>query len=250
MGVRKAMTTRLLTAVLLTLWSGSAAAQTADEIVEKHLAALGGREALGRLRSRVSTGTVTLTTAVGPVSGTIEASAKVPNRSRVLIKLDLSALGGAEITNDQRFDGTTGYIIDSFNGNRDITGPQLESMRNNAFPTSWLDYRARGFAIALIRTEPYAGRSAFVLDVTPKTGPVTRVWIDTDTYMLLQTAAKAEAPGLGEVEQLTEYSDYRTVDGVRVPFQVKSINPAQTVTAVLKDVRHNVELDDESFKKP
>jgi len=243
-------TIRILAVVLATLWSATAAAQTADEIVEKHLTALGGREALGRLRTRVSTGTVTLTTAVGPVSGTIEASAKVPNRSRVLIKLDLTALGAGEIVNDQRFDGTTGYVIDTFNGDRDITGPQLESMRNNAFPTAWVDYKARGFSIALTGKEAIGGRTAFVLEVMPKTGPVTRAWIDAETLMLVKTTSKAEAPGLGEIEQVTEFSDYRTVDGVKVPFQVKSINPAQTVTAVLKEVRHNVELDDASFAKP
>ena len=89
-----------------------AAAQTADEIVEKHLAAMGGREALGRIRTRVSTGTVTLTTAVGPVSGTVEAFAKAPNKSRTLITLDLTSLGAGKVVSDQRFDGTTGYVID------------------------------------------------------------------------------------------------------------------------------------------
>ena len=241
---------RLIALVLVTLWTGDATAQTADEIVEKHLAALGGRDALRRLQTRVSTGTVTLTTAVGPVSGAIEASAKVPNKSRVLIKLDLTALGAGEIVNDQRFDGTTGYVIDTFNGNRDITGPQLASMRNSAFPTAWIDYQARGLTIALTGKETLAGRPAFALEVKPKDGPVTRTWIDTETYMLLQTSVKAEAPGLGEIDQITEYADYRTVDGVKVPFQVKSINSAQTVTAVLKEVTHNVELDDASFAKP
>ena len=45
-----------LTAALLVASVGVATAQTADDIVEKHLAAMGGREALGRIRTRVSTG--------------------------------------------------------------------------------------------------------------------------------------------------------------------------------------------------
>jgi hypothetical protein len=56
--------------------SGSAAVQTADEIVEKHLAALGGRAALGKLTSRRATGTVTLSTQAGDIPGTVELSAK------------------------------------------------------------------------------------------------------------------------------------------------------------------------------
>src|SRR5688572_33510348 len=96
---------RLITAaILLTLGAAQATAQTADEIIEKHLAAMGGREALATIRTRVSTGSITLTTAGGPVSGTVESFAKAPNKSRTLISLDLTALGAGKIVNDQRFE--------------------------------------------------------------------------------------------------------------------------------------------------
>ena len=242
---------RLITAaVLLTLSAAPATAQTADEIVEKHLAAMGGREALGRIRTRVSTGSITLTTAVGPVSGTLESFAKAPNRSRTLITLDLTTLGAGKIVNDQRFDGTTGFIIDTFNGDRDITGSQLESLRNNAFPTAWLDYRARGLTIALSGRESLGDRPTLVLETTPKAGPRVRSWVDAETFMLLKTSVTVDAPGVGQIEQINEFSDFRTVDGVKVPFVVKSLNAVQTATATLTDVRHNVDIDDASFVRP
>ena len=71
----------------------SAFAQTADEVVEKYLAALGGRAALAKVTSRSTTGTMTLSTPTGTVSGTIEVLNEQPNKSRTLIKLDLSSLG-------------------------------------------------------------------------------------------------------------------------------------------------------------
>lgn len=237
-------------AALLSLSASSALAQTADEIVEKHLAAMGGREALAKIRTRVSTGTVTVETAVGPIPGTVEAFAKAPNKSRTLVTLDLSSLGAAKIINDQRFDGTTGYVIDTFNGNRDITGSQLEAMRNNGFPTVWLDYRRRGIAIALAGNETVGGRPAYVLELTPKTGPRVRAWVDTETFMLVKTSVPLDAPPAGSSEQTTEFGDFRTVDGVKVPFSVKSVGAGQTVTAVLTEVKHNVEVDDAGFLKP
>lgn len=237
-------------AALLTLGAAPADAQTADEIVEKHLAAMGGREALGRIRTRVSTGSITLTTAVGPVSGTVESFTKAPNRSRTLVTLDLTALGAGKIVNDQRFDGTTGFIIDTFNGDRTITGSQLEALRNNAFPTALLDYRARGLTITLSGRESLGDRPTFVLDTTPKTGPRVRSWVDAETFLLLKTAVTIDTPGVGEIEQINEFSDFRTVDGVKVPFVVKSLNAVQTATATLTGVRHNVEIDDASFVKP
>jgi hypothetical protein len=227
-----------------------AAAQTADEIVERHLAALGGREVLGRIQTRVSTGKVTVTTPVGDLSGTVEAFAKAPDKSRTLVKIDVSALGAGIVTNDQRFDGTTGYVIDTLNGNRDMAGSQLDALRNNGFPTAWLDYKPRGHVVSLIGKEMLGDRSVFVLEVTPKVGPKSRSWLDAETYLVLKTSVTVDAPPLGPVEQIMEFGDYRTVDGVKVPFLVKSINSAQTVTGILTDVRHNVEIDEASFKKP
>jgi outer membrane lipoprotein-sorting protein len=253
MGVRsnEVKLTRLIAAgVMLMLGATGALAQTADEIVEKHLAAIGGREAIGRVRTRVSTGTVTVTTPLGELAGTVESFAKAPNKSRTLVKIDLTAFGADQLINDQRFDGNSAYVIDSLNGNRDITGTQLEAMKNNGFPTALLDYRARGHAIALIGKEPAAGRPAFVLEITPKTGPRARTWIDVESYLVVKTSVRIDAPSVGVVEQTTEFNDYRTVDGVKVAFSVKSSNAMQTVTATLTDVKHNVEVDDTSFAKP
>ena len=242
---------RLIAGVTLMLLSATPAiAQTADEIVEKHLAAIGGREALGRIRTRVSTGKVTVTTPVGDLAGTVEAFAKAPDKSRTLVKVDVTALGAGIVTNDQRFDGTTGYVIDSLNGDRDITGTQLDALKNNGFPTAWLDYKTRGHEVALIGKEMLGDRPVFVLEMTPKAGPKMRTWTDAETFMILKTSATVDAPAIGSVEQIMEFGDYRTVDGVKVPFLVKSINSLQTVTGVLTEVKHNVEIDEASFRKP
>ena len=243
--------TRLIAGVVVLLVSASPAlAQTADEIVEKHLAALGGREALEKIQTRVSTGKVTVTTPVGDLGGTVEAFAKAPDKSRTLIKVDVSALGAGIITNDQRFDGTVGYVIDTLNGDRDITGSQLDALKNNGFPTAWLDYKTRGHVVSLAGKEMVGDRPAFVLEVTPKTGPKARSWVDAETYLVLKTSVTVDAPAIGALEQIMEFGDYRTVDGIKVPFMVKSLNPAQTVTGVLTDVKHNVEIDEASFRKP
>ena len=48
--------------------SNAAFAQTADEVIEKHLTALGGREALGKITSRTMSGTIALSTPAGEVT--------------------------------------------------------------------------------------------------------------------------------------------------------------------------------------
>src|SRR5947207_8044311 len=88
--------------VLLTLFLGCvqfAAAQTADDIIEKDLAALGGRTALSNLRSRSMKGTVT---GSGGLTGPVAILNEVPNMSRTLVQFDLSGLGLGNFVQEQR----------------------------------------------------------------------------------------------------------------------------------------------------
>src|SRR5262245_46723399 len=157
-------------ALVCVLRGAAATAQTADEVIEKHLAAIGGREAPGKITSRTMAGTIALSTPAGEVSGSIQVFNKAPNKARSLIKVDLSQFGVGELVVDQRFDGTVGYVLDSMQGNRDITGNQLDNMRNNAFPTPLLNYKTAGAKVELVEKQKVGDRDAFVIQFTPASG--------------------------------------------------------------------------------
>ncbi len=248
--MRKHLLVPALTA-LLVLPATFVHAQTADEIVERTLTAIGGRAALGKLTSRVSTGTISVSTPMGDVMGTIELYNKAPNKSRSLIKIDLSNFGIGQVTQDQRFDGTTGYAIDSLNGNRDITGDQLEVMRAALFPSPLLQYKETGAKLELLGKEKVGDRDAYVLRFTPKTGPASRMFVDAENGLLLKTVVTVNVPQLGtSIEQAVEFTDYRDVDGVKVPFRARSVNQLQSLTITLTKVEHNTAIDDRTFAKP
>lgn len=236
--------------VLLLGWAQGASAQTADEIIEKYLAAIGGRAALGKLKSRVTTGTITLSTPAGELSGPVEILNQEPNKSRTLIKLDLSAVGAGQMVFDQRFDGTSGYVLDSLQGNRDITGTQLENMKNGSFPSPFLNYKETGATVDLSGKEKVGEREAYVLVIKPKSGSVVRQYIDADSYLPVRLVIKVEVPQVGEVEQTTELLDHREVDGVKVPFQVKTASAVQSFTVTITKVEHNTKIDEALFSKP
>ena len=87
-----------VTVALVQLISASGAwAQTADEVIERSLKAVGGRAAHEKLKSRLMTGTITLTTPAGDIAGTVEILNAVPNKARSLIKADLSSLGAGPL---------------------------------------------------------------------------------------------------------------------------------------------------------
>ena len=91
------------------LMGAAVSAQTADELIEKAIVASGGREALAKVTSRATTGTMTATSPGGDITGTIEVLNQAPNKAQTVITLDLSAMGAGTMTIDQRFDGTNGY---------------------------------------------------------------------------------------------------------------------------------------------
>jgi hypothetical protein len=106
----------------------------ADEIVEKHLAAMGGRPALSKVTSQVATGTVLVSAQGADIPGSIEIARMAPNKGRTLMKLDLSAFGGSEMIVDQRCDGKTASPATACRA----TGKspdQLQGMLNASYPS-------------------------------------------------------------------------------------------------------------------
>ena len=249
-GAMKTITQRLFIAALFLLIAQAAFAQTADEIIEKHLAAIGGRAALAKIKSRVMMGTITASSPVGDVTGSVEIYNQAPNKARTLIKIDLSAVGAGQMVQDQRFDGNVGFVMDTLQGNRDITGNQLDNMKNTIFPSALLNYKEVG-SIELRGKEKVGDREAYLLVGTPKTGSVVRLYLDAESYLPIKSVVKVNLPQIGaDVEQTTEMLDYRDVDGVKVPFQIRGTSDIQTYTINVTKVEHNTDLEQAIFSKP
>lgn len=241
-----------VTVALVQLVSASGAwAQTADEVIERSLKAVGGRAAHEKLKSRLMTGTITLSTPAGDISGTVEILNAAPNKARSLIKADLSSLGAGPLVLDQRFDGSTGYVLDTLQGNREITGNQLDNMRNASFPHPFLTYKELGIAVKLVGKEKVGDREAFVMIFDPPSGSELRQFIDAETYMPIKVVMKVDVPQLGqEIEQTTELLDFKEVDGVKVPFRMRATSNIQNYTVVIDKIEHNVTVDEKLFSKP
>ena len=238
----------LLTAFVLV--GAGASAQTADEVIEKSIVASGGREALAKVTSRATTGTMTVSTPGGDITGTIEVLNQAPNKSQTVITLDLSAMGAGKMTIDQRFDGTNGYATNSMQGETPVTSGQLDTWRNAIFPSPFLDYKARGTKVELTGKEKLEDKDVYALVITPAKGPTTRVWMDATTYQPVKTVTSVETAEVGTFEQTTLMSDFREVDGLKLPFKLVGSSPIQTFTVVVTKVEHNVTVDEARFVKP
>ena len=225
-------------------------AQTADEVVEKSLAALGGRAAHAKIKTRSMAGTITLGTPAGDIPGTIEITNALPNKVRTLIKADLTSLGAGPLVIDQRFDGKSGFVLDTLQGNRDITGNQLDNMRNTGFPHAFLTYKELGITAKLQGKEKIGDREAYVLVFDPAAGSTIRQYVDAQSFLPTRFVVTVTVPQMGDVEQTTDLSDYREIDGIKLPFKLTASSSVQTYTVQLEKVEHNVPVDEKLFVKP
>jgi len=242
----KMLTRAVMIAALIAVLAQTALAQTAEEIAEKYLTAIGGRVALGKIKSRHAIGRATFTTPDGEYSGTVEVFNQAPNKWRSLATVDLPGAGMGPITIDQRFDGISGYGMDSRWGIYEMTGNVLNNRANSSFPTPFLTLEERGATLEFARKEKVDGRDAYVVLLKPRFGSMMQCFIDAESFLLVKTIVALNV----NVQQTVEFRDYRDVDGVKVPFQLKSTTGDQSETVNVTKVEHNTAFDDDMFSKP
>ena len=241
---------RLAVAAIILAWAPVAFAQTADEVIDKSIAAMGGRAAFEKIKTRLATGELSIGTPAGDIAGTVEMYSAAPNKQRTVIKADLTQFGAGQLLIDQRFDGTTGYAMDSMQGNREITGSQLDNMKAQGFPHPFLTYKALGSAVKLGPKEQVGGRDMFVLTFQPVAGEPIKQYIDAETFLPARTIVTAEVPQMGKIEQMVDPSDYRDVGGVKVAHKMTLTNAMQSISMTFKSIENNVTIDEKMFVKP
>lgn len=218
------------------------AVPSADQILDRYVAASGGRAAWQKLHSRVSKGTIDVPAM--NLSGTVEMREKAPNRLIVTV-----SMAGAVFS--QGFDGTVGWSQDPQNGLREQKGGELAETKREADFYHPLNFRQLYSKILVAGTEKLGDRSAYEVDATPvEGGEPDKVYFDVLTGLPIRAITQHHDPDGGVEEFQEDFEDYRTVDGIKIPFTIHQSNLQAAFTIKLDEVRHNVELDDAQFAKP
>lgn len=235
---------RLLLPVCVLFLAVSAFAQTADEIVDKHLKALGGVEKLKAMQSIRATGKMKM----GPMEAPISMTKARPDQMR----MDFTLQG---MTGTQAYDGTTGWTVMPFMGKKDpekMSEDMLKDMKDEAdFDGPLVDYKSKGNKVEFVAKEDVQGSPAYKLHLTTKNGTESNLFIDAETYLLIKTESKRKIQGQ-EVESESIIGDYKDVGGVlmahSMEMHAKGMPGGQSITIEKYEV--NPKLDTASFKMP
>lgn len=219
----------------------AAVAPAVEQILDRYVKAIGGREAWQKFTSRVTMGTIEVPSM--NLSGMVMIHEKAPDRLLATV-----VINGASFR--QGFDGTLGWTDDPQDGLRDQSGAELAETRRDADFYHPLDLRRLYTKFTVTGTEKIGERETYVLVATvPEGSEPTRMYFDTETGLLLRAVSQHHGAD-GVTQYREDFEDYRDVDGIKVPFTSHQTNGDTTYTMTISEVRHNVELDDSEFAKP
>jgi hypothetical protein len=201
-------------------------AQTLDEVIDKHLAAMGGKDKLKALNTMITEGTISVQGQKIPVK-----VYQVHNKAQ---RVEIS------------FNGMTGYIISTvdsgwtflpFQGQTkaEATPPAVvkESADFLDIQSNLMDYKTKGHTVELLGKDDVDGTECFKIKVVTKSGAEETIFIDPSNYYIIKTVTKTKASGQ-EQEQTQMLSAYKkTDDGYVFPFATTGFGPGElTITKI------------------
>jgi outer membrane lipoprotein-sorting protein len=227
------------------LFFANAQAQTADEIIAKHIEALGGVEKMKAIKTIKVTGKMMIT-AMG-FEAQITRRAKRPN----LLRMDITIQGQKIV---QAYDGKTAWQINPMMGSLDpqkMPATQAEAMIQQAdMDGAFVDYKEKGNAVELVGREDHEGTEVYKIKCTPKDGNVFYSFIDSENYLELRRITKTKGPGGNEIEGQVRFSDYKPVAGKMMPHTVTIKGPQGTFEINFTNIETNIDIDDSIFSMP
>jgi hypothetical protein len=209
-----------------------------DAIVAKYVEALGGSDALHKVKSRVMTGTMTAFGHTMPV----EIYAKAPDERASVMK----SQRGQSMT---VYNGHEGWASMMPRPPHPLEGSELDQARLDAdfyFP---LDIQKLFTSLRERPPQKVGDQEAYVVLGTRPGKPPVELFFGKQSGLLLRMVYFTQT-ALGRLPQLTDYSEYREVDGVKVPFQWIVAEPHGRSTVQVAQVQQNVPISASKFSVP
>jgi hypothetical protein len=228
---------------------------TADQLFERYVQALGGSAATDKIRSRTMTVTLLRPKLINSGSPraailnrgetvTIESFLKAPDKYFVILTTPNEVVR-------QGFNGKVGWT-QAGTELSEMNPAQAARMKRQADLYSNLKLKDRYSTARVTGRERINGREAYVIEAQSVDNKTERLFFDVTSGFLLRRIVFTEIK-LGVDPEQTDYEDYRKVDGVWLPFTVRTSyldDNHYGTTRTITRVKHNVQIDDTRFEMP
>ncbi len=235
---------RYIFIILMSLMTWTVQAQTADEIVNRHLEAMGGSTNLRAIQRIKMAGNILGKGEAAPI--TIQA---INHKG---MRMDVTVQG---LTQTTAITDSTSWMTNPFMGqpNPEPIPHDMAQMLADQLDLAGglVDYQAKGNQISLMGKEKMGTTDVYKLKLTRKSGKVEYYYIDANTYLLARSTTIQRINGEDQASE-SLLLNYKKVNGYLFAFTIKmqSAGDAGQRTIQFETIEVNPVVDERIFKLP
>lgn len=212
---------------------------TARGVLEKYLAAIGGEERIKAVRDL----SFRFQANMAGHDAEVLQQYKIPGRFHMSISLPAMNATVMELT--IRGDSVR---MRQMGQEVPLTESASAGFRKNASPFRELEYLEKGYTLKLTGIEQLQGKEAYAVDVIGPDGEsAATCYFDTATGYELRTVTATDDGHGGKSSKVSDYSDYRPVQGLQFPHSIVSQNGKQKISMTVDSITVNSGLQDNLF---
>ncbi len=227
---------------LLFMLFSSLVAQTADEILAKHFKLI-GQEKLLSYGKYVTKGKI--------YQGGMEIPFISYHKKPYKFK-SVATIRKREFV--RAFDGKKAWTLNPLAGENKpqiLSKNQTEGLKiQSDYEGIFYNYKSKGNKVKYLGREKVDSINSFVLQLTESNGNVITAYLEPKGYKIVRTKFKTTIQGTNR-EFETDLSDYKVIDGVVDPFNIKTKLDGKVITHIVIDsIDYNQAVPDSIFYMP
>jgi hypothetical protein len=227
---------------------------SADQVIDRCVRALGGADALVKIISFQARGTFEAPEA--GLTGTVIIYYKAPARGALVMKTSDGSISLARVFNGSEGWTQTVNRNTGGGGTRAMTGPEVERLKVTAdFASSMLKYRDLYRSRNLRGKQKLEEREVYVIEAIDIFGDPEVMYFDVESGLLVRSD-HVEVTDQGKKKAQSYFEDYRTIrdaNGAKTAFTISTFYPdapEENNIVRLTEFLANVRVDDSIFARP
>ena len=217
----------------------TASLPSAADVLDKYVTAVGGAAAVGKISSRVGTGSVAF--AAGPALS-VQISWKAQGKQITTVHLPAG-------DSNTVWNGHAGWLSAPGAPVRETNEADFEGARLDADLQLAVHLKQLSSDFKVIDVEKVRDHDAVLLLASNPGQPGLELFFDTQSGLLLRQLRFSNSP-LGLNPTRIDYDDYKEFGGVKVPMHMTIARPRTKLDIQFDRVSQNVAVDDAQFEAP
>lgn len=217
--------------------SAATANMTVDQVLEKYIAAIGGKEKLMAVKD------LSMNMAADVMGQSLEM--KIVQKASGKTYQSMS-MGGVT-QQESIINGDKGKV--SVAGqSQPMPAEQVASSKEEAVLFKEMQFKALGYEAKLSGTENLNGKNVFVVETTSPSGKKQTLFFDTQSFLKVKESSNVPGPNGQIMTVSTDLNDYQEVDGILFPFSRKLVGAAPIpLDLKIKEIKVNSGVSDDVF---